>query len=190
MELKQALIKLKTIDWELDPIFNIVRLEQYGYKLIGKGSDKDVYETPIENILLKTTIGRQKAQIPKNWSHLFLPILEFKLPQPVRAGNDEEIKKHLTRIHYWGQLQLKCILPEINNIYLEDIALDQFVYGSCMNKDFIQALIDCYNYSSDEIKSFISDFQEAGLGAVSSKNWGYLNEKPIIFDVGVIEWSD
>lgn len=185
MENKNIIAQLEQMP--IDPEFKVIRPDRHGWRQLGQGSDRTVFEVPGEGKVLKIAIGPQiHGEITEEAQKFFLPYEEFKLKNKVRGGNDDQIRRRHTRVCQWAQIQEKVRLPESVNGYLDDPELDAEIFQRCLNKDFVQALIDFYGYTTEEVLEALS-LMSCAQTNVSSSNWGYAADgRPVVFDYGRI----
>jgi hypothetical protein len=163
------------------------KINQYGnidpvdLRLIeeGRGGDRVIYKTKHPDILLKAAFGPQEVIIPDDFDFLYLPFFEFQFPTPLQ---DPDFQDGRT----WGQFQLR-ISPHRpwGQQYAPTRALQSKIQAIGGDIGFSLALIK--HYSLDVLEEWLMAFKQySGMRAPSSQNWGWLNQKPIIFDCGRI----
>ena len=166
-------------DWTKENQFQNIDPIDLKLRYISTGSDRIVYATKHPNIYLKAAFGPQEIIIPDDFDFLYLPVFEFKFPVPLQDPNYQEGRTY-------GQFQLK-VTPYYNykQQYAPTRALQKKLQDIGCDIGFANAVIK--SYGLDTLEKWIETFsQYSGQRAPSSQNWGYLDDKPIIFDYGRI----
>lgn len=166
-------------DWSSINEFGNIDPIELKLKQVSEGSDRIVYETKHPEILLKAAFGPQQMVIPTDFEFLYLPVYEFQFPVPLQDPNYQDGRA-------WGQFQLK-ITPYVNykQSYMPTRNMQKAIHSVGCDVGFAKAIIT--HYGQEVLDGWISAFKQYnGMRAPSSQNWGYYNEKPIIFDYGMV----
>jgi len=153
--------------------------------LISTSSDRDVYQIPDLPFVLKAQYGTQRITIRSQFADLILPYIEFFYSNPMQDQTYESDKRH------FFQIQRLCDSIAINN------PLDETALKKELNRAFVNrvaskgvainfALAVLVEYGPDYLNSYLDSINLAYDHPISSTNWGYYNNKPVIFDAGPV----